>query len=275
MNREVFDALVAARNEQKPCVLVTVAATQGSVPREAGAKMLVHGDGEFIGTIGGGKFEALVVAEALGALGARQRAVLKTYPLHEGDADSFGAICGGEVTVLIEPQLGGEALFIVGAGHCARALARLAQDCGWHVTVHDERAELLADFPAHQRIAEPTAPEFIVSRAWQRDEALVLLSRNHELDREALHAALQTGGMGYLGMIGSRRKVRQVFDELGARGIGAEQLARVFAPIGLDVGADAPAEIAVSVMAEMLAVLRRRPARSLRESGAGAPPANK
>jgi xanthine dehydrogenase accessory factor len=133
------------------------------------------------------------------------------------------------------------------------------------VTVQDERAELLADFPASQRIVQPGAPEFIAGRAWRRDEALVLLNRNHELDREALHAALRAGGMGYLGMIGSRRKVRRVFDELSARGVSAEDLARVFAPVGLDVGADSPAEIAVSVMAEMLAVMRAKSGGSLRE----------
>lgn len=259
MSDQVLRALLEARERRTPCAVVTVAATHGSVPREAGAKMLVFGDGTFIGTIGGGKFEALVIAEALAA----RAPVLKTYPLHEDDAASFGAICGGEVTVLIEPQLRGEALFIVGAGHCARALAEIAQDCGWHVTVQDERADLLADFPAQQRLAQPPAPDFIAARAWQRDEALVLLNRNHELDREALHAALRAGGMGYLGMIGSRRKVRRVFDELLARGIGEEQLARVLAPIGLDVGADSPAEIAVSVMAEILAVLRGRTAQPL------------
>lgn len=263
---EVLQTLLAARAQRRPCALVTVAATRGSVPREAGAKMLVFGDGAAVGTIGGGKFEALVVGEVLAALGTKVP-VLKTYPLYEGEAESFGAICGGEVTVLIEPQCLREALYVVGAGHCARALARLAQDCGWQVTVLDDRAELLADFPATQRLAQ-SAPEFIAGRAWQADEALVLVNRNFELDRDALEAALRVGGMGYLGMIGSRRKVRRVFEELGARGVEPARLDRVFAPIGLDVAADAPAEIAVSVMAEMLAVLRDRSGRPLREGEA-------
>lgn len=271
MSGEVFRAWVEAREARRPCALVTVAETRGSVPREAGAKILVFSDGAFVGTIGGGKFEALVIAEALAAMRTRAP-LLKTYPLHEGDAESFGAVCGGEMTVLIEPQISGEAIFIIGAGHCARALARLAQDCGWHVTVQDERADLLADFPAQQRLARPSAPEFIAARAWQRDEALVLLNRNYELDREALHAALRAGGMGYLGMIGSRRKVRRVFDELTARGISGEELARVFAPIGLDVRADSPAEIAVSVMAELLAVMRGRSGKPLRERETSADP---
>ncbi|MGB8168987.1 MAG: XdhC family protein [Chthoniobacteraceae bacterium] len=263
MSDDVLRALLDARERRERCALVTVAATRGSVPREAGAKMLVFADRRLVGTIGGGKFEALVAEEALVALGGKTP-VLKTYPLHECDVASFGAICGGEMTVLIEPQILGEALFLVGAGHCSRALARLAQDCGWHVTVIDDRAELLADFPAQQRLTTPTAPDFIASRAWQPDEALVLISRNHELDREALHAAVRAGGMGYLGMMGSGRKVRQVFDALIARGTSIEGLSQVFAPIGLDLGAEAPAEIAVSIMAEILAVLRGQNAAHLR-----------
>lgn len=263
MSDHLLRALLDARERRERCALVTVATTSGSVPREAGAKMLVFGDRRLVGTIGGGKFEALVAEEAIAALGGKAP-VLKTYPLHEADAASFGAICGGEVTVLIEPQLLGEAIFLVGAGHCSRALAQIAQGCGWQVTVIDDRADLLADFPAQQRIATPTAPEFIAEREWQRDEALVLISRNHELDREALHAAVRTGGMGYLGMIGSRRKVRQVFDALTERGVDAGQLENIFAPIGLDLGAESPAEIAVSVMAEVLAVLRGKNAGHLR-----------
>jgi xanthine dehydrogenase accessory factor len=255
MSEEVFGALVAARERREPCALVTVAATRGSVPREAGAKMLVFGDRRLVGTIGGGKFEALVADEAIAALGGKTP-VLKTYPLHECDVASFGAICGGEMTVLIEPQILGEAIFLIGAGHCARALAKIAQDCGWHVTVLDDRAELLADFPAQQRFAAPAAPEFIAGREWRRDEALVLISRNHQLDREALHAAMRTGGMGYLGMMGSRRKVRQVFDALRESGVKGAQLEKVFAPIGFDLGAESPAEIAVSIMAEIIATLR-------------------
>ncbi|MEA3211186.1 MAG: xanthine dehydrogenase accessory factor [Chthoniobacter sp.] len=257
MSEDVLQALLSAREQRLPCALVTVASTIGSVPREAGAKMLVLGDGRVMGTIGGGMFEALVIEESRTLFRARLPA-LKTYVLHEGAADSFGAICGGEVTILIEPQIAGEAVFLIGAGHCARAIAELAQVCGLHVTAVDDRADLCADFPAPQRVSAGTPAEFIGGRTWQRDEALVLVSRNFEIDRDALQAAVQQGGMGYLGMIGSRKKVRQVREELVARGISAEQLAQVYAPIGLDIGADSPAEIAVSVVAEILQVLRGR-----------------
>ncbi len=271
MKRDLFHAmtdallqeLLAARARRAACALVTVATTTGSVPREAGAKMIVYGNGTISGTIGGGKFEALVVADALAALRDR-RPMLKTYPLHEGDACSFGAICGGEVTMFIEPQTTGEALVLVGAGHCAQAIAKLARDCGWYVTILDDRAELLTDSAASLKITDRSPTEFIAAHEWQPDEALVLVSRNYQIDCEALHAALQQTGIAYLGMIGSQRKVRRVFDELRTRGISESALEKVHAPIGLDLGADSPAEIAVAVLAEVMQVLRARPGGHLR-----------
>jgi xanthine dehydrogenase accessory factor len=262
MPSSLLQELLAAREQWVPCALVTIAATRGSVPREAGAKMLVYATGKTSGTIGGGRFESLVIEETLAAMNAAAP-LLKTYPLHEDDAASFGAICGGEATVLIEPQIQKEAIFLVGAGHCAQAIVRLARECGLHATVIDDRADLLAQCEAARK--EERAPaEFIAAREWKRDEALVLVSRNFEIDRDALEAALRCGGMGYLGMIGSTRKVRRVFDELLVRGFRAHDFANVHAPIGFDIAADSPAEIAVSVLAEVLAVLRGATGKPLR-----------
>ena len=259
----LLEELIAARQSRTPCVLVTVAATKGSVPRAAGAKMLVYLDGGTSGTVGGGKFEALAIADALACL-REKRTLLKSFPLRENEPDSFGAICGGEVTILIEPQVMREALFVVGAGHCAQALVRLAVECGLSVQVLEDRDAWLAALPPSvQRVSGQTAAEFIMSREWQVDEAIVIVSRNHELDRQALAGAMQVSGAGYVGMIGSRRKVHQVFEHLRGEGISDEQLARVHAPIGLDIGADSPSEIAVSVLAEILAVLRGRSGESL------------
>jgi len=250
---------------RKPFAVVTVAATTGSVPRAPGSKMFVYADGSISGTIGGGKFESLVIAEAQAAM-EQKKPLLKTYPLREGETDSFGAICGGEVTVFIEPQGTGEALYLVGAGHCSRAIARLAAECGLFVTVVDDRSELLADLPpAVAGISDCAPRDFIASRSWRSDEALVMVSRNHEIDCEALAAAIEQNGAGYIGMIGSRRKVLSVFDRLRERGVSEEKLSRVYAPLGLDIGADSPAEIAVSCVAEILAVLRGRSAKHLRK----------
>jgi len=249
----------------KSFAVVTVAATTGSVPRAPGSKMFVYADGRSSGTIGGGKFESLVIAEAQAAI-EKKKPLLKTYPLREGETDSFGAICGGEMTVFIEPQITGEALYLIGAGHCARAIAKLAAECGLFVTVLDDRAELLVDLPpAVTGISDCSPRDFIGSRAWQSDEALVMVSRNHEIDCEALAAAVEQTAAGYIGMIGSRRKVRDVFERLRKRGIPEEKLSRVYAPLGLDIGADSPMEIAVSCVAEILSVLRDRTAKPLRE----------
>ena len=262
MTDALLAELLAARERREPCVLATVAATRGSVPREAGTKALIFADGRISGTVGGGKFESLVIVDALATIETRAP-LLKVYPLHEKSVDSFGAICGGEMTVLLEPQLVKEALVIVGAGHCGQALCRLARECGWHVTVLDDRSDLLEACNAHARLSTP-APEFIAAHPWRKEDALVLVARNFVIDGEALAAALAHPGAGYVGMIGSTRKVRRVFDELRARGVSDAALAGVFAPIGLDVGADSPAEIAVSVLAEILGALRGRPGGHLR-----------
>jgi xanthine dehydrogenase accessory factor len=264
MTDALWQELAQARQSRTPCALVTVAATKGSVPRAAGSKMLVYADGRSSGTIGGGKFESLVINDACAHI-AEKQPLLKTYPLHESSPDSFGAICGGEVTLLIEPQIPGEALFVIGAGHCSFAIAKLAMECGLFVTVIEDRMEQLSIFPAQiRRVHEVDPARFVAARQWKADEALVIVSRNYELDRDALQAALNTSAIGYIGMIGSARKVTRVFQHLRDAGLTQEQLARVYAPLGLDIGADSPTEIAVSVVAELLKVLRRRSGGHLR-----------
>ena len=252
---DLLEELLGAKRAGRPCALATVAATKGSVPRHPGAKMIVYPDGSISGTVGGGKFESLVITEAMACLD-RNETLLKTWPLREDEPDSFGAICGGEVTVLIEPQLPTHRLLIVGGGHCAQAIAKLAAECGFHVTALEDREDILEQCAAaHQRLTDP-AKTYIASHDWHPNDAIVIVSRHYDIDREALAAALKKGGMGYIGMIGSRRKVLQVYGQLKAEGISADQLATVYAPLGLDIGSDSPAEIAVSVLAEILMVLR-------------------
>src|SRR5690242_2245413 len=214
MTDSLLEELTEARRTRTPCALITVAATKGSVPREPGSKMIVYADGRISSTIGGGKFESLVIADAQRQIQAK-KTLLKTYPLHELSKDSFGAICGGESTLLIEPQILAEALFLVGAGHCSLAIARLAAECGLFVTVMDDRSELLSGFPTQAVKIDNIEPaRFIAKRKWSNDEALAIVSRNYEIDAKALMAALKTRGAGYIGMIGSKRKVQRVFDKL-------------------------------------------------------------
>jgi xanthine dehydrogenase accessory factor len=258
MPPNLFEELSAADRLGLRCILATVAATRGSVPREPGAKMIVYADGRISGTVGGGKFESLLVDDCLQALDSGMP-TLKNYILREDHPESFGAICGGEVTVLIEPQGIRESIFLMGAGHCAQALAHLARQCGFRTAVIEDRDETVKSFEsADQKITDILPADFIAKREWRKNEALVLLNRSYGMDRDALIAALRQPNIGYLGMIGSRRKVLRVFDEIKASGVDESLFARVHAPIGLDIGADSPEQIAVSIMAEILIVLRGR-----------------
>lgn len=268
MSQDIHRLLLEASRAGEACALATVAKVTGSAPREAGTKMVIFEDGRIVGTVGGGKFESLVVEEAQKAM-TTGKPILKTYPLHEASDESFGAICGGEVIVFIEPQTRPPLFCLIGAGHCSRALAKFASECGFAVTVLDDRADLLGSphFDSSIRcLSEPSAETFVCSHKWSERDALVLVSRNYHLDLEALAAALENGRMGYLGMIGSKKKVLTVFDELSRRGISRDALARVRAPIGVNIGADSPAEIAVSVLAEVIMILRAADGRPLCES---------
>lgn len=257
-DRFLLDELLKIRNNGGACALVTVARVQGSVPRRAGAKMIVYPDGTISGTVGGGKFESLVIESALEAM-LHGAPTLKTFTLREDRPDSFGAICGGEATVFIEPESAAPHLGIVGGGHCAQAIADLASKCGFAVSVMDDRKELLGEtFYARtiRTVSDVTPAEFVRSWAWDAKDALIMVSRNFLIDREALAAALEYPEIGYVGMIGSRRKVLRVYDDLAATGVDRSRLKHVFAPIGFDIAAESPAEIAVSVVAEILKVLR-------------------
>jgi xanthine dehydrogenase accessory factor len=268
VSAEIHRLLLEVSHSGETCAVATVAKVTGSAPRAAGTKMVIFKNGRIAGTIGGGKFESLVIEEARKAM-TTGKPILKIYPLHEVSDESFGAIWGGEVTVFIEPQARPPLFGLIGAGHCARALAKFASQCGFTVTVLDDRADLLGSphFDSSIRcLAETSAEAFVRSHNWSERDALVLVSRNYHLDREALAAALEKGGMGYLGMIGSKKKVMTVFDELSRRGISRKALASVRAPIGVNIGADSPAEIAFSVLAEVIMVLRAADGRPLCES---------
>ena len=265
---DILARLQELRQAGTPCALVTVTHTQGSIPRHAGAKMIITEE-DTHDTVGGGKFEDLVIADARAAIaavasgsadaaGTSKAAVSRTYPLHEHSADSFGAICGGEVTVFIEAFLPPAHLYLVGGGHCAQAVAALAGTLGFAVTVFDDRPAFRDAFAASVRFVEAPLDAQALPAAFRASDAVAVMSRNPQIDTEAVAAVVGRSDLRYLGMIGSRKKIKTVFAELASRGVAASELARIKAPIGLDIGADTPAEIAVAVMAEILQA-RRRP----------------
>jgi xanthine dehydrogenase accessory factor len=233
---DVLDALRAATAEAAPVALATVVDVQGASPARSGFKLLVRGDGSCLGNVGGGALEQRVREDAAAALAGGQPR-LTHYRLTEAGPDALGMLCGGEVTVFIEPYLPRPVLLIVGGGHIGRPLAELARIVGYEVQVVDVRPER-GDRPQFD-------PTIITDRTY-----VVLITEDHVTDEAALRQALRTPAP-YIGMIGSLRKIGILLGQLRAEGMGEEALARVRAPIGLDTGGREPAEIALAILAEI------------------------
>ena len=254
MNREVFAAVVDAIERGEPATLVTIVATTGSTPQRVGAKMLVFADGRSIGTIGGGCYENDALGKAREAIGNR-RPLLVHYELSDDFAQESGLICGGQMDVYIEPIEPSPELYIIGAGHVGFHLARLADEVGFRVHIVDDREKFANQerFPAAAEIVADDIPDWLGRTTLPPHAYVVIVTRGHTNDLEALRS-LAGRDLRYLGLIGSRAKVARIFDELLAGDVPADILERVHAPIGLDIGAVTPQEIAVSILAELIAV---------------------
>lgn len=254
MNQEVFAAVADALERGESAALVTIVSTLGSTPQRVGAKMLVFADGRIVGTIGGGCYENDAFWKAREAIKTR-RPELVHYELSDDFAQETGLVCGGTMDVYIEPIEPSPELYIIGAGHVGFHLARLAGDVGFRVHVVDDREK----FANSERF--PQAAEVVVDdvAAWIDRANLppyayaVIVTRGHTNDLEALRA-LAPRELRYLGLIGSRAKVARIYEALLADQLPPSALERVHAPIGLDIGAVTPQEIAVSILAELIAV---------------------
>lgn len=234
--------------EGVPLCLVTVIESAGSVPGPVGARMVVLPD-SIQGTVGGGALEKFAVDEA--------RAMLETGQdpkLIRRQTTELGMRCGGEVTLFFEPLGRARRLWIFGAGHIASALAPIAARLGFSVTVVDERPEFATTerFPMASRVLCGNPAE--IAREIPPDAFAVLVTHGHASDQVVLEQLVQVDPpLGYIGMIGSKRKVRSALDALAAKGL--EPGPNLYAPIGLDVGGGSPGAIAVSIAAELLGVL--------------------
>ncbi len=247
----LWQALIDASARGESVALATVVGVNGSAPRGAGARMVVWPDGRSLGTVGGGQFEQKVVeaaTEALAAGGPRRYSVHLTRDL--------GMCCGGAMDVFIEPLRPVDRLLLFGAGHVARPTALFAREAGWAVTVIDDRDELLTEarFPNCERVErEPRAYARNLAgdpRGW-----VFLVTHDHQLDQDLLELLL-AHEWAWIGLIGSRTKVAKFRVRLRAAGITEAQLARVSGPVGLDIGAETPEEIAIAVLAEMVRTRR-------------------
>jgi xanthine dehydrogenase accessory factor len=233
--------------------LVTIVRASGSTPQRVGAKMLVLEDGATIGTIGGGCYENDAVLKARHAM-SEGRAELVRYDLNDDFAEESGLICGGQMDVFIEPVAAAPELFVFGAGHVGLHVARIASSVGFRVHVVDDREKFAnaERFPEAVEVIADHIPGWLAAHDLPAGAYAVIVTRGHRYDLDALQGLLGRD-LRYLGMIGSRAKVARVFEALAAAGTSVGQLRRVHAPIGLDIGAVSPEEIAVSIVAELIA----------------------
>lgn len=254
MNQDVFAAVADALERGEPAALVTIVSTVGSTPQRIGAKMLVFGDGRTVGTIGGGCYENDAFWKAREAIDHRQPQMVR-YELSDDFAQETGLICGGQMEVYIEPIEPSPALYVVGAGHVGHQLAHMAQTAGFKVHVIDDREKFAnrERFPDAEEVVAEDIPTWIAQASIPAHAYVVIVTRGHNNDLDALRA-LAPRELRYLGLIGSRAKVARIYDALRDEGMPADRLTRVHAPIGLDIGAVTPQEIAVSILAELIAV---------------------
>ncbi|MCX5907838.1 MAG: XdhC/CoxI family protein [Deltaproteobacteria bacterium] len=253
---DIYEEIVKLKSEGQSGALVTITATQGSTPREVGAKMLVRADGTIFGTIGGGSLEGEVCRQALKAI-REEKAQTLHFDLSAKESGNVGMICGGVLDVYVEPILPNSKIFIFGGGHISFFLARMGAMVGLPVAVVDDRAEFAnrERFPEAEEVIAEEYSSAIRKLSVNKASDLVIVTRGHAYDQEVLEWALGTEAR-YIGMIGSRKKIQTVYGNLEQKGIPAEKLKRVHAPIGLDIGALTPEEIAVSILAEIIKVRR-------------------
>jgi len=228
--------------------LVVVTQVAGHTPQVVGAKMVVKEDGSLIGTVGGGRFEHVIIEKALDV---QRSGVAATVSLRL--KAELGMCCGGEMEVYMEPIVPAERLICFGAGHVAEHTVALASTCGFQAVVVDERS----DWNSQERFASAkdrcveSHIDFLSSFEFRPTDIVVIMTHNHDHDREILAKVLRVH-QGYVGMIGSTRKVDKSFKQLRLEGFKPDDLSRVHAPIGLDILAESPAEISVSVVGELI-----------------------
>ena len=257
MNHEVFAALGEALSRGEEAALVTIVSSNGSTPQRVGAKMLVFGDGRIVGTVGGGCYEHDAIGKARQVLETRKPTTVR-YDLNDDFAEETGLVCGGQMEVFIEPIEAVPAVYIFGAGHVGYYLARMAHEAGFGVHVIDDRAAFANTerFPFAASVVVDDIPEWLGRTTLPATAYAVVVTRGHRNDLDALRA-LAPRELRYMGLIGSRAKVARLYEQLMTEGgVDPDRLARIHAPIGLDLGAVTPQEIAVSITAELIAVRR-------------------
>jgi xanthine dehydrogenase accessory factor len=253
---DIYDEIVRLRKQGQKCALATIVQVNGSIPSYESAKLLVREDGSMLGTIGGGCVEAEVWTAAREVIDSEKPRHL-TFSLGQDAAYDNGLICGGQLNIFVEPVVPQPRAFIFGGGHVSKGISKVANIAGFATIIVDDR-EAFANkerFPDAEETYsdeyEAVFPKLIVTST----SYLIIVTRGHRDDMRVLRWAITTPAR-YIAMIGSKRKTISVVHELEKEGFAREMFDRVFAPMGLEIGAETPEEIAISVVAEMIAVRR-------------------
>lgn len=253
---DLFAEIVRLRNLGQKCALATIVEVNGSIPSYESAKILVREDGSMVGTIGGGCVEAEVWNAAREVIETEKPRHL-AFNLGQDAAYDNGLICGGQLNVFVEPIVPQPHAFIFGAGHISKSLAKVTAMAGFGVSVIDNR-ETFANrerFPDVDEVVAEEYEEVFSKLNINSSSYIVIVTRGHRDDMRVLRWAITTEAR-YISMIGSKRKVIAVLREFEREGVSREQFDRIHAPMGLEIGAITPEEIAVSVCAEMIALRR-------------------
>lgn len=269
---EIFERAAALGTARRAFVMVTVVRTAGSTPRKAPAKMIVCDDGTTFGTVGGGRVEGEIVIAARDVIATGRPTLWKRHLGRD-----LAMCCGGEMEVFMDPQPAAETLVLVGGGHVNAAIAAAAAPLVFSIVVAEDLPELAtpARFPAGTRVADSFHPGDWGVALGPRTY-VVVATREHAVDEDVLIrlAAAGAEACAYVGVVGSRAKIARFRQRLEARDVPAAFRDRLRGPIGLDIGAQTPEEIAVAVAAELVAVRHgagRRETDALRSPGAALP----
>lgn len=253
---DIYEEIVKLRQQGRRGAVATIVNVRGSIPSFETAKMLVRDDGSIVGTIGGGCVEAEIWQAAREVMESEKPRTL-TFNLNQDPKFDTGLVCGGTLDIFVEPVLPPASLYIFGAGHVSVNLYKIAGSAGFDITVVDDR-EAYANrerFPSAKEVIAEDFDTALTRLTPSESSYLVIVTRGHRDDMRVLRWAVQTPAR-YVGMIGSKRKTITIFQELTKEGLAPELFERVHAPVGLDIGAITPEEIAVAITAELIAARR-------------------
>ncbi len=255
---DIFDKITELRAQNKSAALVTIIATKGSTPRGTGTKMMVCSDGNVYGTVGGSAVEAMMIEKAKESIRTGNY-YKEWHDLDDHAKDDTGMICGGKMEFFVEPIGIQPHLIIFGGGHVALPLARLAAQTGFNYTIVEDRLEFsgVDRFPGAKEIISAKAEEIEEKVNISETDYVAIVTRSHELDYQALKVILKYP-VNYLGLIASKVKKKQVFAQLIEEGFDKSLVEKIHSPIGLDIAAQTPEEIAVSIVAELIAVKNKK-----------------